>query len=132
MCVCVCVCVCSILLHAYQQKFFASFQDGTIDDVTEGAVWQRLATQANDYPFIGLVLSTDGFAPYSGKYSAWPIIASLCNLNPSLRDEHTHMITLGIVPGPTKPKSLDPFFNVLLMKELQMLHHGAYAATHTD
>jgi len=92
-------------------------------------VWRRLTAQAADYPFIGLILSTDGFAPYSGKYSAWPILASICNLNPSLRVDHKHMLTLGIVPGPAKPKSLDPFFEVLLVKELKLLHQGASAAT---
>jgi len=67
------------------------------------------------------LLSTDGFGPFSKSYSSWPITAMICNLPPSLRVNE--LLTLGLVPGPHKPKNFRLFME-LIVAEFQWLESG--------
>ena len=92
-----------------------------IADIFDGKVWQHLLQLNNHLPFVGLLLSTDGFGPFSKSYSSWPIMAMVCNLPPSLRVNE--LLTLGLVPGPNKPKAFHPFVDIIV-KEFQWLQKG--------
>ncbi|KAF5366150.1 hypothetical protein D9758_005818 [Tetrapyrgos nigripes] len=86
-----------------------------------------LAKEMDDYRTqrnpreVALGLSTDGFAPFK-KWSktAWPIILINYNLPPDVRCHLEHILSLGVIPGPTKPHNWDSFLWPL-MEELSQL-----------
>lgn len=70
---------------------------------------------------IALGISTDGFAPWRRrKKTAWPIIAYNYNLPPEIRFHREHIISLGVVPGPKKPKDFDSFLWPFVNEMLQL------------
>jgi len=76
---------------------------------------------------IALGLSTDGFAPFNKrKKTAWPLLVFNYNLPPDIRFHSKHLLSLGVIPGPKKPKDADsflwPFF-----QELFRLAYGVKA-----
>lgn len=76
---------------------------------------------------IALGLSTDGFAPFKNrKNTAWPLIIFLYNLPPEIRFHMSNILSLGIIPGPKKPKDADSFLWPLI-RELLRLAHGVRA-----
>ncbi len=73
---------------------------------------------------IALGLSTDGVGPFkSRKKTCWPLLVYNLNLPPELRFHLSHILCLGVIPGPNQPWDLDsfmfPFFD-----ELKKLMHG--------
>ena len=59
---------------------------------------------------IALGLSTDGFAPFKKrKHTCWPLILFNYNLPPEIRFLIQHIICIGVIPGPKKPKDFDSF-----------------------
>ncbi|VDC05579.1 unnamed protein product [Peniophora sp. CBMAI 1063] len=68
-----------------------------------------------------LGISTDGFAPFRKRTSTcWPLIAFDLNLPPEVRSHIEHIISLGVVPGPKKPKDMDSFLWPFVEEMLQL------------
>lgn len=60
---------------------------------------------------VALGLSTDGFAPFRRRSkTCWPIILFNYNLPPEIRFWLKHILCLGVIPGPHKPKDYDSYF----------------------
>jgi hypothetical protein len=73
---------------------------------------------------IALGLSTDGFAPFNKcKSTTWPIIVFTYNLPPEIWFHVSHILALGVIPGPKKPQDFDSFLWPFL-QELVCLAHG--------
>ncbi|KAJ2921605.1 hypothetical protein H1R20_g15489, partial [Candolleomyces eurysporus] len=84
-------------------------EDGVIQDYLDGSNYQQLRQQhvtINDHRFphkffddprdIALGFSTDGFCPFKRrKKTCWPLL---------------HILCIGVIPGPKKPKDFDSFF----------------------
>jgi hypothetical protein len=76
---------------------------------------------------IALGLLTNSFAPFKNcKNTAWPLIIFLYNLPPEIQFHMSNILSLGIVPGPKKPKDVDSFLWPLI-QELLWLAHGVCA-----
>ena len=76
---------------------------------------------------IALGLSTDGFAPFKKrKHTCWPLILFNYNLPPEIRFLIQHLICIGVIPGPKKPKDFDSFLWPLI-EELLELSSGVRA-----
>ena len=76
---------------------------------------------------IVLGLSTDGFAPFKRrKHTCWPLIVFNYNLPPEIRFLLQHILCIGVIPGPKKPKDFDSYI-WLLVKELLKLSSGVRA-----
>lgn len=81
---------------------------------------------------IALGLSTDGFAPFKRrKHTCWPLILFNYNLPPEIRFLIQHIICVGVIPGPKKPKDFDSFL-WLIVEELLELSSGVRAFDVTD
>jgi hypothetical protein len=77
-----------------------------------------------DWRDIELGASTDGFAPFKRrKQTAWPIIVFLYNLPPEVRFHLEHVLSLGVIPGPNKPKDMCSFLYPFVL-ELWKLANG--------
>lgn len=115
-------------------------QSGTSSDVFDGEHYQRLCrmhvtvgdeslphrffSQPTD---IAMGLSTDGFGPFKRrKQTCWPIIVFNYNLPPEIRFHLIHIICLGIIPGPKKPKDVDSFL-LPAIEEFSSLARGVAA-----
>lgn len=76
---------------------------------------------------IALGLSTDGFAPFKRrKNTAWPLIVFDYNFGPEERFLADSILSLGVVPGPKKPKDMDSFLWPFI-QELLRLARGVRA-----
>ncbi|KAF5347394.1 hypothetical protein D9758_011258 [Tetrapyrgos nigripes] len=105
-----------------------------MEDIFDGAHYQNLLNQSvrvgetsynrkyfADPCEVALGLSTDGFAPFKKRSkTAWPIILINYNLPPDVRCHLEHILSLGVIPGPTKPHDWDSFLWPL-MEELSQL-----------
>ncbi|KAF7328598.1 hypothetical protein MSAN_02480700 [Mycena sanguinolenta] len=77
-----------------------------------------------DWRDIALGASTDGFAPFKRrKQTAWPIIVFLYNLPPEIRFHLEFILSLGVIPGPNKPKDMCSFLYPFVL-ELWKLANG--------
>jgi hypothetical protein len=109
--------------------------DGTnLQDVMDGANYQRLQGtnvtingQPRPYKYfedhrdIALGLSTDGFCPFrKRKKTCWPILIYNYNLSPQIRFWIRHILCVGVVPGPYKPKDFDSFLWPLVEELLKL------------
>jgi hypothetical protein len=109
--------------------------DGTnLRDVMDGANYQRLRGsnvtingQLRPYKYfedhrdIALGLSTDGFCPFrKRKKTCWPILIYNYNLSPEIRFWMRHILCVGVVPGPYKPKDFDSFLWPLVEELLKL------------
>ena len=67
-----------------------------------------------------LSLSTDGFCPFKKRIdSIWPLMGCILNLPESIRNHPSNMLIYGLVPGPTKPASMDPYLSILVNSLLE-------------
>jgi hypothetical protein len=110
---------------------------GVIRDVFDGAHYKALKSkivQIDKKTFqhryfdgsqdIALGLSTDGFAPFNKRKSTtWPIIVFNYNLPLEIQFHVSHILALGVIPGPKKPQDFDSFLWPFL-QELIRLTHG--------
>ena len=92
-----------------------------VSDIHQSPAWKS-KYDANG-PFHGdprgvcLALCTDGTNPFSKEkvsYSMWPIMLSVLNLPPHIRNVHGSKVLAGIVPGKSEPKNLDPYIEILV------------------
>jgi hypothetical protein len=95
----------------------------TIQDVMDGQHYHDLRKefvtvdgQKCQYKFFNnetdvmLGLSTDGFAPFRRrKKTCWPLLLFNYNLPPDIRFHLDHILCIGVIPGPHKPKDFDSF-----------------------
>ena len=133
----------------YQNKEFGHFMlyqskyqhDGTnLQDVINGENYQQLQEthvtingQPHPYKYfedhwdIALGLSTDGFCQFQKhKKTCWSILIYNYNLSPEIHFWICHILCVGIVPGPHKPKDFDSFLWPLV-EELLKLTAGVKA-----
>ena len=77
----------------------------------------------NDGHNIVLALCIDAFVPWPDRtsYSITPIMLQVLNLPENIRHKFQNCILYGVVPGPHKPKTLQPYL-ALLVDELLELH----------
>jgi hypothetical protein len=115
-------------------------EHGKIKDIFDGSHYLHLlgtpvSIQGKEYSYnyfsdprdIALGLSTDGFAPFRHRKStAWPLLIFNFNLPPEIRFHHEHVLCLGIIPGPKKPKDFDLFL-FPMVEELLALAVGVPA-----
>jgi hypothetical protein len=109
--------------------------DGTnLQDVMDGANYQRLRGthvtingQSSSYKYfedhrdIALGLSTDGFCPFrKRKKTCWPILIYNYNLSPEIRFWIRHILCVGVIPGPYKPKDFNSFLWPLVEELLKL------------
>ena len=115
-------------------------RDGISADIFDGIQYKKLCeahvtVDAKVLPHkyfsdphdIALGLSTDGFAPFNKrKKTAWPLLVFNYNLPPDIRFHSEHLLSLGVIPGPKKPKDADSFLWPFL-QELFQLAYGVKA-----
>jgi hypothetical protein len=81
----------------------------------------------SDLRDIALGLSTDGFSPFKRrKKTCWPLLLFNYNLPPEIRFHLKHVLCVGVIPGPNKPKDADSFLWPLV-EELLKLELGVSA-----
>lgn len=92
----------------------------TWEDIVDTRGWHRTVTldavlSACLLSFV-LMLAVDGFPLFDLKlgYSVTPILAVALNLPPHLRGKYANIFLLGIVPGPKKPKNLQPYLDIIV------------------
>lgn len=109
----------------------ANTDDGTMDDITDSAIYKKLRTTPitvngitpdptrcyfDDPTDVLLSTSTDGFNFFRrGKHSAWPILFVNHNLSPTVRFRNSEYLCVGVIPK--KPKDHDSF-TYLVVEEL--------------
>lgn len=88
---------------------------------------QPLRKYFADIRDLAIGLSTDGFCPHRRrKTTAWPLIAFLYDLPPDTRFHLDNIISLGVIPGPKKPKDMDSFLYMFVC-EMERLAVGVRA-----
>ncbi|PPR04228.1 hypothetical protein CVT24_013310 [Panaeolus cyanescens] len=105
-------------------------KEGQFNDVFDGTHYRKLRnTLVRDQPLfhfsdprdIALGLSTDGFGPFKRrKHTCWPIILFNYNIPPEERMQKKHILNLGTIPGPKKPKDWDSFCYPLVQELLDL------------
>lgn len=92
-----------------------------VSDLHQSKAWKSM--YAVDGPFkgdtrgISFSLCADGTNPFSKEkiaYSMWPIMISLLNLPPHLRNIRGSILLAGIIPGKNEPQNLDPYIDILV------------------
>lgn len=74
---------------------------------------------------VALGFLTDGFTPFKrSKQTCWPLLLINFNLPPDVRFQKEHLICVGVIPGPHKPKDPDSFMWPMV-EELLTLMAGA-------
>jgi hypothetical protein len=127
---------------AKMRQYRANYQHetGKIADVFDSKCYRNLRTENikigettlpqkyfADARDVALGLSTDGFAPFKRrKQTAWPLIIFDYNLPPDVRFHLEHILSVGVIPGPKKPKDADSFLWPLV-QELFRLARGVPA-----
>ena len=80
-----------------------------------------------------LALSTDGFNPYrNSNRSIWPIVIQILNLPCRLRNQPSLMMMVGIIPGPTKPKSIQCYLKIIVDELLLLWSNGVSVTDASD
>jgi hypothetical protein len=96
---------------------------GVVKDVFDGELYKELCHENvvvgdetlshryfDDRRDVALGLSTDGFGPFKRhKHTCWPLIVFNYNLPPDIRFQMENILSLGVIPGPKKPKDPNSF-----------------------
>ena len=102
---------------------FTPSTNGSRSDIFDGDHYRRLLQQHisvngkclsktyfSDPHDVALGLSTDGFVVFKNrKQTAWPLIIFLYNLPPDQQFLIQNILSLGVIPGPNKPKDFNSF-----------------------
>jgi Transposase family tnp2 len=108
--------------------------DKTMEDIYDSAIYNMLCDtpvtiggQQLPHHFfsedtdIALGVATDGFAPFRNrKQTCWPILVYNLNLPPDLCFLLPHLLCVGVVPGPKKPKDFDSFLYPFVEEMLEL------------
>ena len=74
---------------------------------------------------IAVSMSIDGFNPYQGsKRSVWPVLFAVLNLPESIRMKYQMLILAAVMPGPNKPKKMQPYLHVVVDELLLLYREG--------
>lgn len=117
-----------------QYRLTYRHQSGKITDVFDSKCYRHLHTKHiqigdetlpskyfSDDRDVALGLSMDGFSPFKQcKQTAWPLILFDYNLPPEIRFHLKHILSLGIIPGPKKPKDMDSYLWPLVQELLRL------------
>lgn len=109
-------------------------KEGNVEDVFDGSVYHHLLRQFvqvgdrvyrhryfGDWQDIALGLSTDGFGPFKcRKHTCWPLILFNYNLPPDVRFHLENILSLGVIPGPKKPKDFCSFLWLFVQEMLRL------------
>lgn len=110
-------------------------QPGKVTDVFDSTHYHNLRRtkvthNGKELPFkffedsrdIALGLSTDGFTPFKkGKQTTWPLIAFIYDFDPEIRFQLRNILSLGVIPGPKKPKDSDSFLFPFVQELIELL-----------
>ena len=78
----------------------------------------QVATQLGSYIFI-IALACDGFNPWRGvQYTIWFLAFRVLNQKVKYTAKTNDLITVGIIPGPTEPKTLQFYANDIVLQLL--------------
>jgi hypothetical protein len=78
-------------------------------------LWQKKILQMANGVVLFLVLSSDGYNPFnSGVYSVAFIALRIMSYRKEFGYKLEHIIHVGLVPGPQKPFSLQPYLDILV------------------
>lgn len=119
------------------------YEEGKITDIMDSEIYRDLLqkpveldgkplghTFFDDDRDIAFGLSTDGFAPFRRRTkTAWPLVLFNYNLPPEIRFHVEHILPLGVVPGPNKPKDFDSFLWPAI-EEFLRLEAGVHTYDH--
>ena len=110
---------------------------GMYDDIYDGKLWQGFQVY-DGKPFLsgpcglGLALNIDWFQPYTHVTSSVGVIfLSIMNLPRSVRFKRENIILVGILPGPSEPKSSINTYIEPLVNDLKQLWDGMVMEVHT-
>ena len=117
----------------YRHDFVSD--ENTVKDLLDGDNYKRLKDEYvsiggvrqahkffSDERDIALGLSLDGFCPFKRRnQTCWPIILFNYNLPPDVRFHLQHILCVGVIPGPQKPKDLDSFAYPLVLELIKFL-----------
>jgi hypothetical protein len=120
----------SVMLHRSKHQHIP----GVTTDVYDGENYRNLLGKEvtadgrplghrffHDERDVALGLATDGFSPFKNRRAtAWPLILFNYNLPPQLRFLLDHIMCVGVIPGPRKPKDLDSFLWPLICEFLDL------------
>ena len=108
-------------------------QSELVDVLHKSKAWRSLHGEGGmfdeDQRALSLGFCTDGlnpFAHHSISYSMWPITLTLLNLPRKLRMKFGSLLLVGIIPGPSEPKSIDTYLVDDLIKISGSEILGAY------
>ena len=109
----------------WMNRFISS---GNLSDVYDGAIWKEHMSLTNPQTpnTLGLMLNIDWFKPFKHlTYSVGVIYMTIMNLPHFCHHKQENVLTLGIIPGHSKPKhDLNSFLNPIVT-ELLELEQGA-------
>lgn len=107
-----------------------------VHDIQQSTAWKKWYSRngvfQGDPRGLALALCLDGTNPFSKEknvYSMWPITVSFLNLPPIFRRLAGFLHLLGIVPGKSEPKRIDPYLDVFV-DELQELNGATLYDAH--
>ena len=66
---------------------------------------------------IALGLCADGLNPFAkekNSYSMWPVFLFILNLPAQMWKKPDSMLLTGIIPGPSEPKDIDPYVDIVV------------------
>ncbi len=104
-------------------------------DVHDSPSWRDVYNEGGifdgDRRGISLALCTDGVNPFKHNnvaYSMWPIVLTLLNFPREVRQLFSHLMLVGIIPGPSEPTTLNPYLEVLVDEILSLVDMNVFDA----
>ena len=98
-----------------------------VADIHQTETWRQRYSQEGvfkgDPRALSLAICGDGTNPFSKEkcqYSMWPIVTSILNLPARLRRQCGFLQLVGIIPGKSEPKKLDPYLELLVDELLEL------------
>ena len=144
----------SLVEEIFQNKYFLGlldnhvkrhFQDGVLEDVWDGRIWNELKSDPMDHtiPFfnnknnLGLLINVNWFKPVKrSEYKVAALMLTVLNLLCQERFHRKWNVMVGIIPGLSEPQlHINPFLKPLvddllcLWKGLPLLNDGSMVRT---
>lgn len=96
--------------------------NGVISDFADGRMYVALKESCTDNSFLTLTFSCDGVPVFnSSKFSIWPILCSVNEIPPDIRDKH--VLLCGLWFGSSKP-DMHSFFKPFVKECVSLSEHG--------
>ena len=101
---------------------------GTITrDIHDTETWKKMYSLGGVFKGesrgVSFALCADGTNPFSKEkysYSMWPLVLSILNLPSHLRRLPEFLQLIGIIPGKSEPKNIDPYLEILVDELLEL------------